>query len=459
MDTNNTSDDMNEPQDNSGESALNADNGTSDVLGDDSVVDASDGSIDEFTVAPDDEHSADDDVNADSEVPADSELTTDSVLIPDSDPIVETDGGIGGGVTDGSTGVVPPPPVPQPPVEGRLVRDPHATFGGVLSGIAHRYGWDVSLTRLGFLILVVTTWLPFFVYFVAWLVIPRATMWPPAGPGSRPPRASRLSSRDLGLGLLGLAALVAIGIGSGDAAAIIVPIALIAAGVWLLMQSPREQLAAAGPGASSTEPVFGVPLGRPSVAPPVTPAPSVSQFPVEPPSRGRRALKFGLGGLFLLILLAVVAIPLIVLGAVFAGDLDFDTTSRRVIVEDEVPANITQDVGELVVDFRTFDFDNVTTPEELDVELDVGDLTIVIPDDVRVSIDAQAGLGDLDILGQTADGIDAEIAIDESNPQLILDARVDLGALEVVRESDASEADLGGNLKVQQRSVVISPGS
>ena len=51
-------------------------------------------------------------------------------------------------VDDGAS-TAPPPHFSSVPLEDRLVRDPNATFGGVLSGIAHRYGWDVAITRLG----------------------------------------------------------------------------------------------------------------------------------------------------------------------------------------------------------------------------------------------------------------------------------------------------------------------
>ena len=424
MDTNNTPDDMNEPQDTSGEPGL-----------------SDEPTHDDFAV----EGEA---LLEEAERLGDAPETDDAVEEPADIDGQFQDEPIEAGISGG--GSSPPPPFHQPPVEDRLVRDPHATFGGVLSGIAHRYGWDVSLTRLGFIILVVTTWLPFVIYFVAWLVIPRATMWPPVGPGGRPPGESRLSSRDLGIGLLGLAALVAIGIGAGDAAAIIVPIALIAAGVWLLMQSPREQLATVGTAGPSAEPVYGIPLDGPTVAPPVAPVPPVAQSPVEPPKRGRRVLKFGLIGLFLVFLILLALIPLLILGGVLEGDINLDNTSRRVTIEDEVPAQITQDVGDLVVDFESFEFSEDV--EVLEVDLDVGGVDIVIPDDVRVQVDAIAGAGVMRILGQEADGFDATVVIEEDDPQLILKIRVDLGDIDVVRSSNIDLAEIPSNLEVEERS-------
>ena len=427
MDTNNTPDDMNEPHDTSGESS-SSDEPTRDDLAveGDALLEEAERLDDTLEIGDAVGESADTDDQSHEE------------------PI---EAGISGG------GSSPPPPFQQVPVEDRLVRDPHATFGGVLSGIAHRYGWDVSLTRLGFLILVLTTVVPFFVYFVAWLVIPRATMWPPVGPSrSRGTGSwsSRLSGRDLGIGLLGLAVLVALAIGSGDATAIIVPIALIGAGIWLLTQSPREELATVGTPATSTEGIYGVPLGAPVAGRVTAPATPIVQFPVEGSRRGRRALKFGLIGLFLVILILLALIPLIILGGVLEGDINLDNTSRRVTIEDEVPAQITQDVGDLVIDFGSFEFSEDV--EVLEVDLDLGGVDIIVPDDVRVRVDATAGAGVMNILGQEADGLDATVVIAEDNPQLILDVRVDLGDIDVVRSSDVGTAGIPTDIETEERS-------
>ena len=425
MDTNNTPDDMNEPQDLSGESAPH----------DEPFVDEVDVDGDALL----------EETRLLNEIPE-----MDDAVSETTQSFSNEDESIDGEIADGGGSSPPPPFQQQVPVEDRLVRDPNAALGGVLSGIAHRYGWDVSFTRLAFLFLVITTGVPFFAYFVAWLVIPRATMWPPLGPGGRPAGASRLSSRDLGIGLLGLAVLVAIAIGSGDAAAIIVPVALIAAGIWLLTQSPREQLATVGTAGPSAEPVYGVPLGGPTVAPPVTPVRPVAQSPVEPPKRGRRTLKFGLIGLFLVFLIVLALIPLLLLGGVIAGDINFDNTSRRVTIEDVVPAQITQDVGDLVVDFESFEFSEDV--EVLEVELDFGGVDIVVPDDVRVRVDATAGAGAMRILGQEAAGLDATVVIEEDDPQLILDIRVDLGDIDVVRSSNIDIAEIPTDIETEQRS-------
>lgn len=96
--------------------------------------------------------------------------------------------------------VLPPPPEVAPPERSGLVRDPYSRLGGIAPGIAHRYGWDPTLVRLAFVIgLVASIGTAFLAYLVAWLVIPRATVWPPTpvrdGAGGsateRPASASR----------------------------------------------------------------------------------------------------------------------------------------------------------------------------------------------------------------------------------------------------------------------------
>ncbi|MDH5291631.1 MAG: PspC domain-containing protein, partial [Acidimicrobiia bacterium] len=133
------------------------------------------------------------------------------------------------------TSPLPPPPPPAPPVR-RLVRDPYSRFGGVASGVAHYYGLDVSLVRLLFVILALSTGIGFVAYFLAWLIIPRADVWPPAGP-PRPLRS--LSNRDIGIGLALLGALLAIAMGGGDGG-FIIPVVLIGGGVWLLLQGENS---------------------------------------------------------------------------------------------------------------------------------------------------------------------------------------------------------------------------
>jgi phage shock protein PspC (stress-responsive transcriptional regulator) len=92
-------------------------------------------------------------------------------------------------------------------------------------------------------------------------------------------------------------------------------------------------------------------------------------------------------------------------------------------------------VGDLTVDLG----DTRLPPGEthLDVDLGFGDLTVFVPDDVAVRIDARAGFGHVDVLGRTDEGWDAKSRVDEpgvdSPSTLVLDAEIGAGDLEVSR--------------------------
>jgi hypothetical protein len=74
-----------------------------------------------------------------------------------------------------------------------------------------------------------------------------------------------------------------------------------------------------------------------------------------------------------------------------------------------------------------------------DVDLGVGELVVAVPEDVCVSADVSTRAGQLNIAGNEADGIDAEIrpeAPATAVPRLNLTGEVDLGQLRVVNLDD-----------------------
>ena len=170
---------------------------------------------------------------------------------------------------DTSDPTLPPPPPqsplpPPPPPRRRLVRDPYSRLGGVASGLAHHYGIDVSLVRIAFVLTAFATGFGFLAYLLAWLVIPRADYWPPAGSTGS---VRNLSGRELGIGLAIVGLLVALSLGSSGPGSILLPLALVGGGVWLLIQSPND------PGAGTTSTTTGStgPADDP-FGPPVEPA-------------------------------------------------------------------------------------------------------------------------------------------------------------------------------------------
>ena len=337
----------------------------------------------------------------------------------------------------------PVPPAPQPVTQqDRLTRDPFATFGGVLSGIAHRYGWDVSLTRLAFVVLlIVSGGTALVAYLLAWLIIPRAAHWPPPLVGAS---RSRLSGRDLGIGLIGLGALVVLGIGSGEAAAVLVPLALVGGGIWLLVQNPRDEgVLAPTPAAAlaTSTPVTGDP------APAVALHPTVAPTPVPKRSRLRRFVIVGVFAFLGLALLLVIAIPVIFFAVITDGDFDFDTDAKyeyRPANIEEIQGVINENAGEIRLDLRDVDFDSIDrsdSPVRIDIDLDVGRIEVLLPEDVRISVDAEADLGDVTVLGSNDDGIKPSRQVIVDDPQLDLELDLNLGEI-VVTQANTSAATL-----------------
>jgi phage shock protein PspC (stress-responsive transcriptional regulator) len=145
---------------------------------------------------------------------------------------------------------VPPhaPPRPQDPPAGpqprRLVREPDdRKIAGVCAGLADRLGVDVSLVRLGAVVLAVFTPVGLIAYLVAWAVVPERRPNAPrvVAPPADLPHLGRIP---LWLVVLGGVALAwTLGDGSwwswwpnGP----VLALALVGLGVWLLVRDDRD---------------------------------------------------------------------------------------------------------------------------------------------------------------------------------------------------------------------------
>lgn len=378
---------------------------------------------------------ADADIEADADTVADAEAVwpQDEILgdAAAADPVAEP------------AASIPPPPNPYPSELDRLVRDPHATLGGVASGIAHRYGFEVALTRLAFILLILFSGGTAIAgYVLAWIVIPRATYWPPTPRH----RSGRFSTRELGVGLTGLGALIGLAIGGGAAGSVLVPLALVGAGVWLLMQEPRTVTstipapAPAGFGGMAATPQ-PAPVAQPGPAPMPGPAqaPAPAPVPVARRSRTRRFGLLALIGFGLLALLAVIAIPIILVVAVTTGniDADFDEEFRfEPLTVEDVPNLINEDSGQLTLDLSALDpaeFDGRSEPLDVRIDQDAGEVIVIIPDGIDVDVDASTGAGDVRVFGRSDDGLFPEVLVDVADPDIDLTVDLNLGVIDVRR--------------------------
>lgn len=86
----------------------------------------------------------------------------------------------------------------------------------------------------------------------------------------------------------------------------------------------------------------------------------------------------------------------------------------------------------------TLDLSGLTVTElqtyRIDARVDVGHLLVLVPEGVRVSVDARAKVGDVVVFGQEDDGHSAQRTVEpDGRPQVVLDLSVRTGQVEVRR--------------------------
>jgi len=315
-----------------------------------------------------------------------------------TDPTVPIDASTG----DDTFGHLPPPPMrpaAAPPRTG-LVRDPYSRLGGIASGIAHRYGWDPTLVRLLFVVaLIASGGGALLLYLVAWVVVPRATIWPPTP--VRNPAGSGLSNREVGIAIAVAGVLAFLVAGAGTTGAILVPLALIGGGIWLLTQSPREP---ALDGVTTGSPALGEAGGMAPVPPTFAP-PEPFGHPVPPRSRRRKWTVRVLVAGTILTLMAAVVVPVAVVAAwigagdgvsVSVGNSDLRLANYAPKSLDALPTAIRSDNGLVRVDLRDIpasDFAERTEPARLDIAIGDGEVWLEVPQGLSYRLDARADNG------------------------------------------------------------------
>ncbi len=154
----------------------------------------------------------------------------------------------------------------------------------------------------------------------------------------------------------------------------------------------------------------------------------------------RVALIVVLAGVLLVVLAAVVA-GLVVSRVVgeFADREDGLVRTEQPTSMEELRDSYVLDIGALELNLEDLNLPEGTT--DVEARVDDGVLTVVVPDDVPVRVDAEAQNGALSIFGRDASGEDLERSYtqegyEQAQRRLSLELSVDTGAIAVLRESN-----------------------
>jgi phage shock protein PspC (stress-responsive transcriptional regulator) len=333
----------------------------------------------------------------------------------------------------------PLPPDPPPPQPRRLTRSASdKVLGGVAGGLGRYFNIDPIIFRVGFVVLTLAGGAGLLGYLAAWVLVPAD----PAEAGGEPQQRSRAATI-AGVSVLVLAACVAIGPGLFFVGPPLIGLALIGfVGVllWRAAGGPEGDaqttarrlalalLLIAVSGVGFVAVAIGAAVGGGAVIAglviAVGAALAVSAF-----VGGARWLV--LPALILAIPLGFVAAAGIDVGG-GVGDRDYSPTTVG-----ELRDGYQLGAGQLRLDLRNVDLPAGRTPVKL--ELGVGSLRVIVPEDVCVASDVRVGAGYARVLDRDNSGLDVDwrqIPVENGDvKRLVIDGHVGVGELQVVHNS------------------------
>jgi phage shock protein PspC (stress-responsive transcriptional regulator)/predicted membrane protein len=106
---------------------------------------------------------------------------------------------------------------------------------------------------------------------------------------------------------------------------------------------------------------------------------------------------------------------------------------RYVVVVDQNDLEPAYDLGAgtLVVDLSNI---VLTSDASTSIDVGTGELRVIVPSDVGLDIDAQVGVGDLDLMGNRRDGFDLDGTFTRTDMQPVLGLTLEVGAGELIVE-------------------------
>lgn len=371
----------------------------------------------------------------------------------------------------------------------RLYRHPKGPVAGIASGMAGYFDVDPVLVRLLWLVALFSG-IGFFAYVVFWVIVPKAPSWPPPGydDGSALSTGGRDDISPVVSGLLMIAVAAVLGSHLGGLGDLVLPAVLVGFGVYLLNQRGGP---ATFEGHVPAEPHGAEPgtVSSPSVgaAEPVTHGPAAPTATITPVVLSLLALAAGIGwalhsaGVIRLSVAAAAAAGLVVVGAGLIGSLwvgrarglvplgiglgfllvvasaveprleetpaltlhrdsnpshaGTGTHTYRPISLAELEDEYQLGVGQLFLDLRDVDLEGTT--QHVDVEVGMGQATVIVPPDVSLDVTGEVGIGKAVALDVRSEGIGREVEASElvdAAGKLIIHFEVGVGEGTVRRE-------------------------
>lgn len=137
-----------------------------------------------------------------------------------------------------------------------------------------------------------------------------------------------------------------------------------------------------------------------------------------------------------LIIIGAILVPTLMFSPVFEYDWSSDTFDQVVSPSSfaDLEPSYSLDVGNLVIDLRNLPWDGETI--ELSANVDAGNLEIRFPDDIAVVGEASVDVGRVSADGRQSAGLgdpSLELDIPGSSGTVLLDARVDVGNIDIER--------------------------
>ena len=372
-----------------------------------------------------------------------------------------------------------PPPPPSPP--RRLVRRSEGkVIGGVCGGIAEYFGVDPVLVRLGAVLLALAGGSGLVAYVIAWVVLPDDSA--PETAGSSPGINWGVV---LGIGVLTILVVVALeedhwwtdtwgGVG---------PLLILGGGL-LLWKGGEWFGGTRGARSASGAPTDALPAAPLPPAGPIPPSPSPAPPPARPPeprpTRGSGVpLAFGVvlvgsgvvglllaagfdgdlidaGGVALIVVGAgllvgslfgrlrwLIAVGLPVMAGITGGlllDVPLEGGIGTRDIEVDSRAELRDEyrlmMGELSVDLSDLDIGR-GHQETVELSVAMGELVVVVPNDVSLTIDGHVAAGEITVLEESGEGRNIDLHVlyggAERAGRLVVDARTGLGTVEVRR--------------------------